>query len=76
MRDRRLADVAAPREVAGADLARTNELAHDRETGRVAEGLEELDVRVEEDGFRSSHDRIISTIIYIDKYQYGALHCM
>ena len=76
MRDRRLAHVAASREVAGADLARPHQLAHDRKAGRVAKGLEELDVRIDDGGLRSCHASIISTIIYIDKYQYCAVHFM
>jgi hypothetical protein len=70
VRDRRLADVAARREVARAHLARPDQLADDGESRRVAEGLEELDVGVEEGGVRTGHDGIISTNIYIDKYQY------
>jgi hypothetical protein len=73
MRDGRLAHVAASREVAGTDLARADQLADDREARRVAKGLEELDVGVDQGGLRSGHISIISTIIYIDKYQYDAI---
>ena len=46
VRDGRLADVAARREVAGADLRGVAQLAQDRQPGRVGGGLEEQDVGV------------------------------
>ena len=50
VRDGRLADVAAAREVAGADLLGAGQLADDRQAGRVGEGREEADVGVDEGG--------------------------
>ena len=46
MGDRRLADVAARREIAGADLTKIAELAQDGEPGGVGGGLQEEDVGV------------------------------
>ena len=65
VRDRRLADVAAAREVAGADLAVLGQLPDDGQAGRVGKGLEQLDLGV--DG--ALHADILSTNFDIDKYQ-------
>jgi hypothetical protein len=46
MRDGRLTDVAARREVAGAHLRRRRELANDRQPDGIGEGLEQSDFRI------------------------------
>jgi hypothetical protein len=46
MRDRRLADLAAGGEVAGADSVLLAQLAEDREPRGIRGGLQEQDVRV------------------------------
>ena len=66
MRHRRLADVAAGREVAGADLGAVAQLAQDRKSGRVGGGLEQQDIRI---GL-AFHGVTVLTNVYIDKYQY------
>ena len=73
MRDRRLADVAAGREVARADLATPGELPHDGQAGRVAQGLEELDIGVDQGRFRAWHADMVSMDVYIDNYRYSAV---
>ncbi len=65
--DGRLADVAARREVAGADLVAVAQLAQDRQAGGVGGGLEEPDVRV---GLAFHGDNVL-TSVYIVKYQYS-----
>src|SRR5215207_9546602 len=66
MGNRRLRDVAARGEVAGADLGRACQLAEDLHAGWIREGGEELDVWV--GGLR--HGRIISMNFDIDKHRY------
>ena len=60
VRDGRLADIAAGREVAGADLGVAGQLADDRQAGRVAERLEEADVGVDAGRASVAPWRIIS----------------
>lgn len=72
VRHRRLTDVAARREIAGANLRQPGELANDRETRRVRERVEEADVGIDVGDFRTRHAGIISTRFNIDKYRYNA----
>ena len=68
VRHGRLADVAARREVTGADLGGVAQLAEDREPGRVGGGLQEQDVGI---GLALHFSATVLTSIYIVKYQYS-----
>ena len=66
VRDRRLADITAGREFAGADLVEVAQLAQDRQARGVGGGLKEQHVGI---GL-SFHRVTVLTSIYLDKYQY------
>ena len=75
MRDRRLADVAAAREVAGAHLRRTASSRTIASRVGSARACEEPDVGVDEGRFRACHGAHHIDKIYIDKYQYAHVRC-
>ena len=66
VRDGRLADVAAGREVAGADLGLGRELADDGQAGRIGQRGQEPDVGIERD--RSSVRAMMAQ--HIDEIRY------
>lgn len=75
MRDGWLLDIAAGGEVAGADLGGAGQFAQDGKARRVREGLEQSHIGVCLRRSGSRHGLIVSTVIYIDKYQYHAYDC-
>ena len=72
VRDGRLADVAAGREVARTHFGAVAQLAQDRQAGRVRGGLQQQDVGV---GL-SLHAATVLTDVYIVKYKYRTSRCV
>ena len=70
MRDRRLADVAAVGEVAGAGLDLGGQLADDGQSGRVGQRGQEPDIGVDAGGSGACHGGSISVNFDIDKNRY------
>ena len=69
--DRRLADIAAGREVACADLSAVTQLTQDREAGGISRRLEQQDIGI---GLALHLGHTVLTYVYLDKYQYSNPH--
>ena len=71
VRDGRLADAAAVRQVAGARLAVGGQLADDGQPSRIRESREESDIGIEILRSCAYHRRTISVVIDIDNHRYA-----